>query len=186
MMFCSARVLAMWSALHAIRKSTCDGGLLRCVPRAHADACIHCFIYLLRCGWCWAWWRPHTWTRRRIHPSTELQRTLLHNQLEHMRQGSSLSSASSSTRGMDKVEPKQQICFDFTKGACSRGDTCKYSHDIALIVSINSQERGICFDHLKGQCNRGLLCRFSHDLSFIAMQHKQVWVCITWYMIHQQ
>lgn len=87
---------------------------------------------------------------------------------------------------MDKVEPKQQICFDFTKGACSRGDTCKYSHDIALIVSINSQERGICFDHLKGQCNRGLLCRFSHDLSSIAMQHKQVWVCITWYMIHQQ
>jgi hypothetical protein len=63
-----------------------------------------------------------------------------------------------------------QICFDFTKGMCTRGDKCKYSHDIATIVQFNSKEKGICFDYLRNQCHRGLLCRFSHDLSNIAQQ----------------
>ncbi|KIZ01761.1 putative zinc finger protein [Monoraphidium neglectum] len=70
------------------------------------------------------------------------------------------------TDGGDKV----QICYDFTKGMCTRGDKCKYSHDIATIVHFNSREKGICFDYLRGQCHRGLLCRFSHDLSNIAQQ----------------
>jgi hypothetical protein len=68
----------------------------------------------------------------------------------------------------DSGEP--QICFDFTKGMCTRGDKCKYSHDIATIVQFNSKEKGICFDYLRSQCHRGLLCRFSHDLSNIAQQ----------------
>jgi hypothetical protein len=68
----------------------------------------------------------------------------------------------------DSSEP--QICFDFTKGMCTRGDKCKYSHDIATIVQFNSKEKGICFDYLRSQCHRGLLCRFSHDLSNIAQQ----------------
>jgi Torus domain/Zinc finger C-x8-C-x5-C-x3-H type (and similar) len=68
------------------------------------------------------------------------------------------------------VEAKTQICFDFTKGMCTRGDKCKYSHDIATIVHFNSKEKGICFDYLRNQCHRGLLCRFSHDLSNIAQQ----------------
>jgi len=63
-----------------------------------------------------------------------------------------------------------QICYDFTKGLCTRGDKCKYSHDIATIVQFNSKEKGICFDYLRNQCHRGLLCRFSHDLSNIAQQ----------------
>ena len=71
-------------------------------------------------------------------------------------------------------DPKTQICFDFTKGVCTRGNSCKFSHDVALIVSVNSQERGICFDFLRGQCHRGLLCRFSHDLSSLAAQQCQV------------
>jgi hypothetical protein len=75
------------------------------------------------------------------------------------------------------VEAKTQICFDFTKGMCTRGDKCKYSHDIATIVHFNSKEKGICFDYLRNQCHRGLLCRFSHDLSNIAQQC-QVW--FTW------
>ncbi|DBA87432.1 hypothetical protein WJX77_011637 [Trebouxia sp. C0004] len=70
-------------------------------------------------------------------------------------------------------DPKTQICFDFTKGVCTRGSSCKFSHDVALIVSVNSQERGICFDFLRGQCHRGLLCRFSHDLSSLAAQQCQ-------------
>jgi hypothetical protein len=53
---------------------------------------------------------------------------------------------------------------------CTRGDKCKYSHDISTIIEFNSKEKGICFDHLRNQCHRGVLCRFSHDLSSIAMQ----------------
>lgn len=56
------------------------------------------------------------------------------------------------------------------QGMCTRGDKCKYSHDVATIVNFNSKEKGICFDYLRNQCSRGLLCRFSHDLSNIAQQ----------------
>ena len=35
-------------------------------------------------------------------------------------------------------DPKTQICFDFTKGVCTRGSSCKFSHDVALIVSVAS------------------------------------------------
>lgn len=61
--------------------------------------------------------------------------------------------------------PKEQICFDFTKGQCRRGEGCKFSHDVGYIIRVNSQEKGICFDFLKGACRRGVLCRFSHDLN---------------------
>lgn len=37
---------------------------------------------------------------------------------------------------------KPQICFDFTKGMCMRGDKCKFSHDLATIVQFNSKEKG--------------------------------------------
>ena len=60
---------------------------------------------------------------------------------------------------------KEQICFDFTKGQCKRGEHCKFSHDVGLIIRVNSQEKGICFDFLKGMCSRGVMCRFSHDLN---------------------
>ncbi|GFR47080.1 hypothetical protein Agub_g8767 [Astrephomene gubernaculifera] len=73
-------------------------------------------------------------------------------------------------RQSSSQEGKAQICFDFTKGVCSRGEKCKYSHDLATIVHFNSKEKGICFDYLRNQCHRGLLCRFSHDLSNIAQQ----------------
>jgi hypothetical protein len=36
---------------------------------------------------------------------------------------------------------KAQICFDFTKGLCTRGDKCKFSHDLATIVTFNSKEK---------------------------------------------
>ena len=73
-------------------------------------------------------------------------------------------------QGITVQGSKPLICFDFTKGLCTRGDKCKYSHDLATIVHFNSKEKGICFDYLRNQCHRGLLCRFSHDLSNIAQQ----------------
>lgn len=84
-----------------------------------------------------------------------------------MQDGASEDSSSGPCHGHGR-DP--QICFDFTKGLCTRGDKCKYSHDIATIVQFNSKEKGICFDYLRNQCHRGLLCRFSHDLSNIAQQ----------------
>jgi len=37
-----------------------------------------------------------------------------------------------------------EICFDFTKGLCTRGDKCKFTHDISTIVNFNSKEKGGC------------------------------------------
>eukprot|EP01023_Acetabularia_acetabulum_P001494 TRINITY_DN1058_c1_g1_i1.p1 TRINITY_DN1058_c1_g1~~TRINITY_DN1058_c1_g1_i1.p1 ORF type:complete len:389 (-),score=91.90 TRINITY_DN1058_c1_g1_i1:140-1306(-) len=73
----------------------------------------------------------------------------------------------------DCDEEEVQICYDFTKNQCNRGDKCKYSHDIATIIKYNSKEKGICFDFLRGQCLRGMLCKFSHDLSNIAHLYQQ-------------
>ncbi|KAF5836836.1 hypothetical protein DUNSADRAFT_5327 [Dunaliella salina] len=76
--------------------------------------------------------------------------------------------------GQDGANSKDEICFDFTKGLCTRGDKCKFTHDLATIVSVNSREKGICFDFLRPSgCHRGLLCRFSHDLSSIQQQCAQ-------------
>eukprot|EP01025_Chloroclados_australasicus_P050517 TRINITY_DN5816_c0_g5_i1.p3 TRINITY_DN5816_c0_g5~~TRINITY_DN5816_c0_g5_i1.p3 ORF type:complete len:399 (-),score=67.38 TRINITY_DN5816_c0_g5_i1:3333-4529(-) len=72
-----------------------------------------------------------------------------------------------------EVDEDVQICYDFTKNQCNRGDKCKYSHDIATIIKYNSREKGICFDFLRGQCSRGMLCKFSHDLSNIAHLYQQ-------------
>ncbi len=67
---------------------------------------------------------------------------------------------------------KEQICFDFTKGQCRRGEGCKFSHDVAHIIRVNSQEKGVCFDFLKGTCARGVMCRFSHDLGNLRVQDR--------------
>eukprot|EP01026_Neomeris_dumetosa_P042745 TRINITY_DN3567_c0_g1_i1.p1 TRINITY_DN3567_c0_g1~~TRINITY_DN3567_c0_g1_i1.p1 ORF type:complete len:387 (+),score=50.52 TRINITY_DN3567_c0_g1_i1:139-1299(+) len=73
----------------------------------------------------------------------------------------------------EEITDDIQICYDFTKNQCNRGDKCKYSHDIATIIKYNSREKGICFDFLRGQCLRGMLCKFSHDLSNIAHLYQQ-------------
>lgn len=85
-------------------------------------------------------------------------------------QPSRLQDSASEQQQHSQDSSNPQICYDFTKGMCTRGDKCKYSHDIATIVHFNSKEKGICFDYLRSQCHRGLLCRFSHDLSNIAQQ----------------
>ncbi|XP_003563222.1 zinc finger CCCH domain-containing protein 25 [Brachypodium distachyon] len=51
------------------------------------------------------------------------------------------------------------VCYAFQKGECSRGDSCRFSHDEQVAV----QARGICYAFQKGECNRGASCRFSHD-----------------------
>lgn len=107
-----------------------------------------------------------TWVRVRAHPPPQASPLTAHTPLRSPIHDS-----------VKSQEGKAQICFDFTKGVCSRGDKCKYSHDLATIVHFNSKEKGICFDYLRNQCHRGLLCRFSHDLSNIAQQC-QVGCCL--------
>jgi len=47
------------------------------------------------------------------------------------------------------------ICFDFQRGACTRGDSCKYEH-------VQGASSGVCFDFQKGLCTRGDGCKFEH------------------------
>lgn len=84
----------------------------------------------------------------------------------HSVQGPKTSSRAQTTT----LVAKEQICFDFTKGHCRRGAGCKFSHDVAHIIRVNSQEKGICFDFLRGTCVRGVMCRFSHDLNNLRVQ----------------
>jgi hypothetical protein len=78
-----------------------------------------------------------------------------------MQNGSTWSSQRRSTKS---------VCYDFVKNQCSRGDVCKYSHDIASILYANRQpSRGgknvmnvMCLDFSRGRCLRGDACRFAH------------------------
>ena len=61
----------------------------------------------------------------------------------------------------------QGTCFDFQKGACDRGDNCKFSHGNGAAGGGIPQggpgrSMGVCFDFQKGSCDRGDNCRFSH------------------------
>lgn len=47
------------------------------------------------------------------------------------------------------------ICFDFQKGCCSRGDSCRYYHE-----ALPQQP---CFKYRNGNCTRGADCRYSHE-----------------------
>ena len=76
---------------------------------------------------------------------------------------------------------RSDVCFDFQKGICRRGDNCRFSHsggvnqgvrrgrdefgDDGFRGSSYGGDRGrsdVCFDFQKGTCRRGDNCRFSH------------------------
>ncbi|KAG0575645.1 hypothetical protein KC19_5G020000 [Ceratodon purpureus] len=56
-----------------------------------------------------------------------------------------------------------RVCFEFVKqGSCSRGETCKFKHDLGDGKPI---PKGACFDFItKGQCEKGAECRYKHSL----------------------
>ncbi|VAH27411.1 unnamed protein product [Triticum turgidum subsp. durum] len=62
-------------------------------------------------------------------------------------------------RGPQNKGESRGVCYAFQKGECSRGDTCRFSHDEQVAV----QGRGVCYAFQKGDCSRGASCRFSHD-----------------------
>lgn len=56
-----------------------------------------------------------------------------------------------------------RVCFEFVKqGSCSRGESCKFKHDLGDGTPI---PKGACFDFVtKGKCERGADCRYRHSL----------------------
>merc|ERR1712176_1633023 len=58
------------------------------------------------------------------------------------------------------------VCFDWQKGQCNRGDSCRFSHVEPTKESVEyRRSRGVCFDWQKGKCHRGDSCRFAHEES---------------------
>ena len=70
-------------------------------------------------------------------------------------------------------------CYRFQRGECTRGDSCKYSHEVddafqnfggrprgggggGFREGGGGGGRGECFAFQRGECNRGSACRFSH------------------------
>ena len=68
-----------------------------------------------------------------------------------------------SPRTMKSREHKLDICFDFTRGSCRRGDGCRFSHNLppGRVIPLRPKTAGVCFDYTKGMCNRGYVLRCS-------------------------
>eukprot|EP00656_Telonema_subtile_P008742 TRINITY_DN14085_c0_g1_i4.p1 TRINITY_DN14085_c0_g1~~TRINITY_DN14085_c0_g1_i4.p1 ORF type:complete len:198 (+),score=31.44 TRINITY_DN14085_c0_g1_i4:467-1060(+) len=54
---------------------------------------------------------------------------------------------------------RNNICFDFQKGKCTRGAGCQFSHEESAVEPARDK---MCFDFQKGKCTRGAGCIFSH------------------------
>jgi len=54
--------------------------------------------------------------------------------------------------GDDSAPEQQSLCFQFQRGECTRGATCKFAHEPAKF----------CVDFANGDCARGDKCKFSH------------------------
>ncbi|KAG7633557.1 Zinc finger CCCH-type [Arabidopsis suecica] len=71
------------------------------------------------------------------------------------------------------------VCRAFQRGECTRGDSCKFSHDEKRAANTgwgheedrsskwdhdkNREGRGVCRAFQRGECTRGDSCKFSHD-----------------------
>ena len=70
---------------------------------------------------------------------------------------------------------RSDVCFDWSRGSCARGESCRFSHEGEAGANpqagggrVGSPHRavaGVCFDYAKGTCKRGDMCRFSHDVA---------------------
>ena len=63
--------------------------------------------------------------------------------------------------------PPNNLCFNFQKGKCSKGDACNYSHwqpkETMDLTNDLKDNKEVCFDFQKtGACWRGNTCKYSH------------------------
>lgn len=70
------------------------------------------------------------------------------------------------------VEPESSVCRHFLEGKCSYGDSCRFTHHVAvsrqpsfraLPPPVVEDPRSVCRHFLEGKCTYGDQCRFSHD-----------------------
>jgi hypothetical protein len=61
----------------------------------------------------------------------------------------------------DQVEKKpKQVCQYYINGACSRGKSCGFSHEVE-----QNKKDDLCKYFMTGACTKGDECLFSHDMS---------------------
>jgi len=63
---------------------------------------------------------------------------------------------------------EKEMCGDFKRGDCSRGDRCRFSHgddggDSKRAKTDGKYDKKICGDFARGDCTRGDRCKFSHE-----------------------
>ena len=65
--------------------------------------------------------------------------------------------------------PSPPVCFDFQKGDCLRGSSCRFAHDTMHSPSGSSSSgphrqggQAVCFAFQEGTCFRGERCKFRH------------------------
>ena len=59
--------------------------------------------------------------------------------------------------------PPPQVCREYQRGSCSRGETeCKFAHpDEQITIDSSDNTVTVCMDHVKGRCSREK-CKYFH------------------------
>ena len=65
--------------------------------------------------------------------------------------------------GMHTGSGSRGVCYDWQKGICVRGASCRFAHEENGNGAPQPRPRGVCYDWQKGICTRGDSCRFAHS-----------------------